>query len=89
MNKPKDLYLDEDAPMPRASAAFGFAPMSHGALGKPLDSATPEPLVSIDSPFMKIDEVEIMIIWLMKTHEWMENFSSDDKQNNYNWKKVN
>ena len=88
MKKPEDLYMNEE-PLPRAGATYNHTPSGYGALGKPLDSSIPEPMISVDSPLMTIDEVEILIIWLVKARDWMEQELSSDLRVERFAKKIN
>lgn len=71
MKKPKKLYMN-DEPVPRAVVTVNHTPEGHGALGAPLDSSIPEPMISVDSPCMTMEEVELLIIWLIRARDWME-----------------
>ncbi len=88
MKKPEDLYMNEE-PLPRAGATYNHTPAGYGALGNPLDSSLPEPMISVDSPLMTIDEVEILIIWLVKARDWMEQELSSDLRVERFSKKIN
>jgi|13_taG_2_1085334.scaffolds.fasta_scaffold138313_1 hypothetical protein len=78
MKKPKDLYMDDEA-IPRAIAVIGYPPEGYGALGLPFASSVHEPMVSVDSALMSVSEIEELIIWLMKAHDWALQYLDSDK----------